>query len=158
ARGKCSEYRSRKLSMPSCAAGLLRDPGEDRVRYGVQPCCCPAETHRSLGNHSVEIPKIFPTLVSLPQKDLPLYQAAIPVDAGDGLHVLAREEFGDNRAQVCKIVRATRGLRNRNLAALDCPLDADHGGMHAQALRDRDDYGIFDIDRVLRSAVALRTR
>src|SRR5262249_4535161 len=42
--------------------------------------------------------------------------------------------------------------------ALDCPLDADHGGMHAQALCDRDDYGIFDIDRVLRSAVALGTR
>src|ERR1035437_3465886 len=48
----------------------------------------------SVFDHSIRIPEIFPGLVLFPQKDLPLDEAAIPVDALDGGHV----RFGERRA------------------------------------------------------------
>lgn len=42
----------------------------------------------SPGDAAIDIPQILPALGALPQKDLPLHQAAVLVIPADGLHLL----------------------------------------------------------------------
>src|SRR5208337_2134413 len=49
---------------------------------------------------SMDIPQVFPGLPVLPQKDLPLDQAAAAIDPGDGLHLLGAQRIHDCGAEV----------------------------------------------------------
>src|SRR5438067_10595800 len=96
----------------------------------------------SLLDYSIHVPKIFPTLTGLPEKDLPLDEAAIAIYAGDGAHLLLRERRSGHAFEVSQVVTPLGGERDGNRAALGTPLHAHHCRMHAQAPGDIDDHGV----------------
>src|ERR1035438_9761769 len=110
----------------------------------------------SWSDHSIQIPEIFPGLVLFPQKDLPLDEAAVLIDTRDGGHIRIGQRRADHALQVRQVVAWVNGERDRRGAALLGPLHADRKRMHAEALGDSHDDGVFDIHRVFRRAVALR--
>src|ERR1035441_1723931 len=57
-----------------------------------------------LFDRSIQIPEIFPGLVLFPQKDLPLDEPAILVDAGDGGHVGIGQRRAHHTLQARQVV------------------------------------------------------
>jgi len=51
---------------------------------------------------SAGIPEIFPALTGLPKEDLSFDQAAAPVDAGDGSHLVVAERLASSGLDVRK--------------------------------------------------------
>src|ERR1035438_9013533 len=57
-----------------------------------------------LFNRSIQIPEILPGLVLFPQEDLPLDEAAIPIDASDSGHIDIGQRRAHHARQVGQIV------------------------------------------------------
>src|ERR1035437_3265258 len=114
-------------------------------------------TRPSLGDGAVEVPEILPTLAVLPQEELALDEAAVAVDAFDGLHLLFGERLRDRGAQVAQVLVTIDRERNRDLVTLHRPLYADRRRMYSQPLRDRLDDRILHVHRVAFGAVAVGT-
>ena len=51
-------------------------------------------------DRSVQIPKVFPVLVCFPQKYLPFNQPAVPIDAGNGVHIRLAQRFARRGIQI----------------------------------------------------------
>ena len=100
------------------------------------------------------VPEGVPGLAVLPEEDLALDETAAFVDGGDGGHRpgWGREE-GGLVVTVYSFLRTEKGMGT--LAALDGPLDADGGGVKAEAVGDSQDHGILDVDVVLGGLVAV---
>ena len=105
---------------------------------------------------AVDIPEVFPGLIVSPKEDLAFDEAAVAIDGGDGAHVFVGERFAYDAAEVGKIVGAAAREGDGNLSALHGPLDANNGGMNADAPSDAEDDRIFGWGGVLRGTVAVR--
>ncbi len=80
------------------------------------------------------------------------------VDGGNRVHFFGGQWIGHGGLEIAQIVLTIYRKRNRHLPTLNGPLDAHDRRMHAQAFGCGDDHRVFDINRILWGAVAVRAR
>src|SRR5271166_6481202 len=114
----------------------------------------PARVSRR-GDFAVDVPQVFPAQPVLPEENRPLDQTAVAVDAGDRLHLLVAQRVLGGGAQIGGVVARVHRERDRRLAALHRPLDADGRRMDPMALGDSDEDRVLHRRGVLGGAVAL---
>src|ERR1019366_5876962 len=95
-----------------------------------------------LGGASFHVPKILPALGGLPEENLSLYEPAVAVDSRYQGHLLRCERILDGRPEISRVVARVRRHRDRDLAALNRPFDADGCRMHVVGPRDAANYRI----------------
>src|SRR4051794_9532705 len=102
---------------------------------------------------AVYIPQIFPGLIVLPQKHLPLNQAAIAVDLPNRHHFVVSQRVRGHALNVGKYVLWIDGKRDWRLPPLHGPFYADHSRMHAMPSGNLHHYRVLNGRSGFRSSI-----